>query len=273
MKAYIKNDIHEAIQFNKTISGKIEDICAPLEKHFGIRLIAFRRFYFQGGLLYLFNHQEWMNFSFETESWNSASFQHRIKYLTNKNTLYYLWPERPSLEDVVYSALFDHNLWNGMIVYRKYVDCLETYAFASSKENTAARNIYILEKDIIEHFIAYFKDKVYPIFQPVEKRILIPCQLILPEQTENFIKKEIFFKDIAVKNFYLRAKGLDIKLTKREHDCLALLSNGKKTKEIAKVLSLSNRTVESYLNKIMHKTNYGCKSQLIALYQENTQNS
>ena len=47
-------------------------------------------------------------------------------------------------------------------------------------------------------------------------------------------------------------------LTRRESECLELILNGKSTKEIAKILDISYRTVEKHQESI--KTKYGCKT-------------
>jgi DNA-binding CsgD family transcriptional regulator len=49
-------------------------------------------------------------------------------------------------------------------------------------------------------------------------------------------------------------KGRDIIMSKREMECLSLLSKGKRAKEIASFFSLSPRTVESYLNNVKIKS-------------------
>lgn len=52
-------------------------------------------------------------------------------------------------------------------------------------------------------------------------------------------------------------------ITKREWDCLALLVYGKTAKQIARILNISSRTVECYLNNVKNKLNVSCKADLI----------
>jgi DNA-binding CsgD family transcriptional regulator len=51
-------------------------------------------------------------------------------------------------------------------------------------------------------------------------------------------------------------------LTARERDIAALIAQGKSNKEIAEVLSLSNRTVEAHISKILPKLNFSSRSQI-----------
>lgn len=56
-----------------------------------------------------------------------------------------------------------------------------------------------------------------------------------------------------------------IYLSKRELDCLHPLIRGKTAKEIGKILNLSPRTVESYLENIKSKLSVDSKAELIDL--------
>jgi DNA-binding NarL/FixJ family response regulator len=51
-------------------------------------------------------------------------------------------------------------------------------------------------------------------------------------------------------------------LTARERDIAALIAQGKSNKEIAEVLSLSSRTVEAHISKILPKLNFSSRSQI-----------
>lgn len=55
----------------------------------------------------------------------------------------------------------------------------------------------------------------------------------------------------------------ELKLSKRELDCAALLLNGLTSKEIGSHLSLSYRTIEDYINSLKRKLNARNKSELI----------
>jgi DNA-binding CsgD family transcriptional regulator len=62
------------------------------------------------------------------------------------------------------------------------------------------------------------------------------------------------------------------KLTPREKECLILCLKGKTAKESGKVLQISFRTVEEYINNL--KVKLGCrhKRELYALFQNNSLN-
>jgi non-specific serine/threonine protein kinase len=51
-------------------------------------------------------------------------------------------------------------------------------------------------------------------------------------------------------------------LTPRERDIAALIAQGKSNKEIAEALSLSNRTVEAHISKVLSKLSFSSRSQI-----------
>lgn len=261
--------LEEAIRYNTAKQGELEVICSPLEKFFGVKLIHYRRFYLTGGMISLYTHSEWMDFSIKNRYWHSTVLYEKLKNLQYKNTLIYLWPSEP-LNDAVYQGLYHHNLWNGITIYKKHGDCIESYAFATTKENIKMMNIYLSEIDVLEHFILYFKSKIFhSLTSSVEKEIMLPFSYDFPSEDERDATQKKFLEDTPVDNLYLRIKGTDIKLTKREKDCLTLLSSGKTAKEIANLLELSSRTIETYLENLRIKTGAISASQLIHIYHEN----
>lgn len=61
----------------------------------------------------------------------------------------------------------------------------------------------------------------------------------------------------------------DVKLSFRESQCFYLIVRGKTPKEIAGILGLNTRTVESYIDRIKCKTNTPYKSAFIELAIKN----
>lgn len=262
--------LSNAIQYNFEQFDAIQKICAPLSDYIGVSLIHYRRFYLGGGLISLFNHMDWMKISFEKKYWYSSVLSNKLSSLLEKDSLYYLWPEKPLTNDALYCELFDQNIWNGITIYKKNVDYIESYAFASTRNCVGVTGIYFSEIELLEHFISYFRSSIVGLMGNTEKKIIIPCSLGLGKDSKsdkNDLRKK-FINETAIKTFYLRHDGNDIKLTKRESECLALLSYGKQVKEVARLLKLSPRTVETYLNDVKWKTKCNTKSQAVLLYQQ-----
>ena len=69
--------------------------------------------------------------------------------------------------------------------------------------------------------------------------------------------------DLRIQNYILDHHHNKFKLTNRECECVFLLLRGKTAKEIAGLLSLSKRTVESYIENIKNKMNCQNKAEIL----------
>ena len=80
-----------------------------------------------------------------------------------------------------------------------------------------------------------------------------------PKENHTFdaVERKRFADKLADYRYFYRGK--DIQLTPREQEVLYYFLKGYSAKEIAKIISLSNRTVEDYLAKIKGK--YGCSTK------------
>ena len=75
------------------------------------------------------------------------------------------------------------------------------------------------------------------------------------ESKHNLIKES--------KHYYLNQKYGDLKLSKRQSQCMFYLLRGKTASMIAILLNLSTRTVESYIEEIKYKMGCNSKTQII----------
>jgi len=81
-------------EYNQSIQEKLAQIAKPLEDNLSIRFLAYRRFYNDGNLLYLFNHEKWMDYVLGSSNWVSSSFKQKIK-LTAERDLIDIMPCTP----------------------------------------------------------------------------------------------------------------------------------------------------------------------------------
>jgi len=75
-----------------------------------------------------------------------------------------------------------------------------------------------------------------------------------------------FISDTPIHRLFLNVNGEEIHLSMQEFKCLAWLSRGKTIKEVARIMNLSPRTVESYLDNVKLKTKIESRSKLIDLF-------
>lgn len=77
-----------------------------------------------------------------------------------------------------------------------------------------------------------------------------------------FLKKHYFFKSFSV------GKRTRYTLSKREQECLFYILRGKSAKEIGRILNLTPRTIEHYIENIKYKLNCRTKVDLIIKAKE-----
>lgn len=254
----------ETYEFNRKIIFLISKICQPLQINFDFNLITYRRFYNDGKMLYLFNHQEWMKFVLEKEFWVTTKFQEKIKFINKSASIHSIWDEKYLEKDKIYKALFEYNIWNGISIYKKFEHFIEAFAFATTKENTSILNFYIENMEMIEHFILYFREQISSIIRKIDPHILIPFEispLISEKKTISGIGS--FFESTPLNRVTLNINGFDCSLSRREMECLIPTIKGKTSKEIARMLSLSPRSVEKYIDNIKMKLHCDSRGQMM----------
>lgn len=114
------------------------------------------------------------------------------------------------------------------------------------------------------YFLA-FNTKV-PVFNKDKKIIGVSCHTI-EVINPDFLHLTQWLKttdiDNPLQNYAIGKKISGTELTTRELECLFYLLRGKTSKEIGKILNLSFRTVEGYIDNIKHKFNCRTKAELI----------
>jgi len=252
------------------------DICKPLA-NFGISHFCYMKTfkdgsYFSTGLdnlgyveLYLTTVKDQGNII--TNVLNQAAS-------SNKN-YYYLFPSDIKLydrkKDPIAHYSYDFGIWNNFSIHRSNnFDFVESYYFFSDHDNdNQVTNFYLNKIPLLEQFIDYFKEKAADFTDTSDKRKLgyLEQQYVFNRKSEEDIiteKAKEFLQQARFKRISIIGKNQEsIRLTTRETECLQYLALGNTTKEIANILELSPRTVESYLQNTKLKTGYTYRSQLV----------
>lgn len=268
MSYFLISSPESAYKYNKDVIEKINLILKPLVDNFGIHLVTYRRFFNNGDLLHLSFDESWMNHCVKYHHWTSNSTVNRIIETPIEEKRTYVWTQHPNSNDSVYGALYSFGFYNGATIYERNENSVEVWAFSAGKNNSKAELFYTKDFYILKRFMLYFQDKAKEILDTTDRSKLIPGnpELLLQKSKETSLALEKFIQETSIDKYFLKSTKGDFSISKREAECLFHLSQGKGLKEISSILSLSPRTVESYLNNVKFKTGCSSKSVLLKNY-------
>lgn len=252
-----------AVEYNDSVAAEINKLAEPLFKNFNITTFAHIKI-FKDSLFHVTNNQQWLAFYCANKLFDSAHYQHEINNLSNH--YFVLRNDKASLV----KAMHNYAVWHGLCIYKKYDDYVEMWNFATTKENVEIYNFYLNNMHYLERFIVYFKNQAKDIIEQPKEKILLKRkqELILDNHSLSMSEaKRDFLIETKLKK--LQFYGLKVNISKREIECLHLLAKGKMLKEIALILNISTRTIETHLNQL--KVKLGCyyKNELVNFYDKN----
>jgi len=260
--------------YSRKVVGDVSAICAPL-KELGITHFMHGRFFKTGSTFCLTNHWE--------SYFNHCKKEYIIsppisKKVVSKKFFYIPTFSRDSHFN---AAAYDwQNLFNiGQPIYfiENEADHSDLFVFGTTPDNVDIINFYLGNIEILERFKLYFKSEAKKLIEKSnQNRVWLPGAMsanILA--AKNIQEREIFKKNILkqleIKHYIIPGMN-NQSLTRRELDTIRQFTNGCTTKEAAKNLDLSPRTVESYLSNIKHKLGLTKKSDIIRLLSDIDQN-
>jgi LuxR family quorum-sensing system transcriptional regulator SolR len=250
-----------ALHFNENIAEIVENICNPLNNYLGITHFGYVKIFNDGSMLRIANKPEWTRKYFEKSFYNDIDF-YGMRHVPENGTRTSLLTGTPITEHSLIICR-DYNIWNSLIIYKKFLDYGDVWYFGTTRDNTEILNYYMNNIDIFKNFIVYFKNKLSDIIEPYEPTKLIVSKIKLQKYANDDEKTRQLLHTLKIKSYHLKD---DIYLSQREKECLSHLSTGKTMKEIARIINISPRTVESYINTIKKKTGFNTKSNLIKMF-------
>ncbi|RZI46847.1 helix-turn-helix transcriptional regulator [Candidatus Finniella inopinata] len=264
------NNYRSVKEYNQSIQKKLSEIAKPLEDNLSIRFLTYRRFYNDGNLLYLFNHEQWMDYVLGSSNWVSSSFKKKIKLTTEQALIDNVWSEKVDHEDPILGSLYAHDIWHGISVYIKHNSYIESFAFAGTRATPQVLDIYSNHHYVLDHFRKYFYVQAKPLIDGYDRKLLIPFSLeemMAPSDLNKKIEK--FMQETSLNQIPLFLGG--------ERYCAFQKGNGlsggvclwRTAKQIARRLGISFKTVETHLEHAKQKTDCQSKSDMIKVVMQN----
>jgi len=257
-----------AFLYQHKLSPQIKKICEPIFKNYGIYSFAYNKIFKNSSCLFLTSGFDKCIKKY-LELIANRSFQALANHAYIREKGYFLWSKEAISQDVFLSLSYEFNIWHGLTIYKKGLDSTEFFSFAFHKNASEKTNFYINNLFILEEFCAYFKEVAKDIVACSDQSKLAMIQngvsptLFLPEKYITPSTDDIFLNFLR-KN--MLSKKTKVKFSNREFQCITHIAHGKTIKDIARILNISPRTVESYIENVKNKTGLNFKSQLSDLF-------
>lgn len=243
--------------FSLNISSLVKELCDPLLQSIGITYFNYIKIYNKDcSRELLTNNADWINHFYKNSLYNSVGTID-IEHLLPKG--YFLWSEMDQKDPIYLQGRDFFNIDNGISFVIKRSDVTYLYIFASSRDQHCINNFYAGNIDLLQRFIYYFTDKAQHLINKAsENRIYLPVrQQIESERVNNIVVsdkiREQFLANTKVDRYFLLNESDNFYLSSKKAECAALLVKGHTSKQIAKIMNISHRTVEGYVLDIKNQ--------------------
>lgn len=274
METTLNNKNQKAFTFNLEVGARLREICSLFINTYGITGVCYYRYYKDGKILRLGTIDEWTKKYFEYQFYNSESNEYpELMQLLRRDEHKIIQVGQPI--DTKTEVLYELGIWNSCGTFKKLSDSIEGFFLAGDKNNSKIIDLFLNKRELFNHILLFIKYQLKDILN--DKQCLIETAVSLSGffdsqnisgslLNEDHLENELF-EDTKIEKYFLNTQNGDAELSRREYQILQSISEGKTSKEVARILNLSPRTVESFIQNTKQKLNCYSKSELIILFQ------
>lgn len=236
----------------KQLRNKVQEICSHFLAQHGFNYFQYLRCYKNGSCSLLTNETGLFEYFLQMPTvpviYSSYTEEHE-----KLHTYWFLWDEELPPFPVNF-AREKFNLHHGLTLVRRSKDYYDMIAVALSRERRNITSFYLTKHKIIERFINTFDKTNHGLIEHINKN-----PLVLP-----MLNRDVNYQEICLRNGRIEVIGRHgpLYITSRELVCLRLLLQGATDKQIAQILHLSHRTVQTYLARIKQRAGVVHRSEL-----------
>ncbi len=261
-----------AYEYGQAVASQISDLCAPFLDTLGLTTFLYGRIFYDGRYLMLSNKAEWV----KSWLWDIPTIEDTILHKVLQSVplekhFYFLWETAP--DNMLIQMHNQMGIWHGFDISYRLEDSIEGWSFSTSQDRYQINNFYLNNLKLFHHFILYLREKAGSLLEIKDQKQLAHFKkgVDLSFSPSFLPKKEInsLLSSLPIEGYTFHMNNKQVRLSRREIECMLHLSQGKTIKEIARSLLLSPRTVESYIGTVKLKTGEFNKSILINMLKEN----
>lgn len=263
-----------SFEYIQSIAPEISTFCDPFFRSFGLETFIYGRFFYNGKYIFLTNHIDWVkNWIYNIHTFAGTSLHEFLQNVPLEGEpSYYLWSSAPPQDKIMQ----EHNrlgLWHGFDIHYRLEDSVEGWSFSTSQDRQQINNFYFSNLKLFHRFCLYIREKAATAFDIKDKEKLATfkenCDFSFQPTIPKTEEINAFLSSLPIEGCSLPAGNGQIKLSKRELDCMFHFSQGKTSKEIGRLLNINPRTVETHFMNIKQKTGYYNKSALADILRDN----
>lgn len=212
----------------------IDALLVPIRAQADIRTVIFsRRFLNQEKIIIATNKDTTLDY-FAKEFYRYGLFEKDSKIYQSG---FHMWDHLLFDPNGIYRYMrTKHSVAHGLTIVQQHGDYCDFFVFTSAPNNPQINNFYLNHKDLFTRFIADFYNSIAP-----EMPELLRHKIFVPANT-------------------CQSKHDLITLSPRQEECAHLMLDGLTTKEIARSLNLSPRTVQEYID--LMKVKFDARNRL-----------
>lgn len=238
--------------------NSVKNVCSELFTLTEINYFVYHRFYDDGSLLSLPSNAAWHKHFFNQDYHKTT--KDRLK------TGVHFWAAQDSLSQANQDAKKHFNIDYKFEMVERGQDYFEVFGFATHKDNNKIIDYYLNNASNLKKFGLYFKDKAWKLIEEgvsTKNQRIIITDVYKKAPGSELITPPFIEQINALKSYHLTDEiSGDLRLTKKEMECLLLTLMGRTAKEIANACHISEKTAEWYQGCAKVKLNCSSRAEL-----------
>jgi DNA-binding CsgD family transcriptional regulator len=217
------------------LSIDVKELCGPHFKQLGLDHFNYIHRDYNGRVAYLCSNPKWLNHYLKKSYPQIGAFEKNFE-LSKYN--YILWNGLDRNDPILIDSKEMLGVEFGITLIKQERDGVGFYNLGSKSSDSSVINQYVNNLDSYEKFIMGFQEKATALLHAAKRyKLNINAEALVDS------RKKYGYQ---FGNLYL---------TERELECINYLTLGKTAEEVAIILNISKRTVETHILNIKRKTN------------------
>lgn len=258
---------HQELEQARGLAQHTTTHTAEFLKSFGLTHAWIGKYYFDGKYVEVTNDLAWKGQMLEHNFYDDFVTNFIAPLMNQKSkSLFLTWQSDLTSKIRLIHGIHDYGIFSGFNILKVCEDHVENYGFGSNKDILEV-SCNLPSREELEMFCLYVKESIWqadmlktPIRGEIGKHFTASAEVCDAKRYSAPIPKTFSFE----------CNNKSGKLHRQQLICLGLLAKGYGYKDIARILDLSPRTVEGYIQKIKQQYNNPSTSELITTFNESS---